>query len=105
MPAWFYIIRLRSGGLYLGSTTDLNRRIEEHRTGKGGRTTAIEPPAALVYQEEYATFCNARLREAQVKRWSRAKKEFLVAGDKTALRRFSISHDHKSLISVSTPHD
>jgi putative endonuclease len=80
MPAQFYILRLRSGRLYPGSTTDLGRRLEEHHTGKGGRTTALDPPAALVFQEEYATFADAHRREAQVKRWSRAKKEALRCG-------------------------
>ena len=97
MASWFYILCLRSGGLYVGSTTDLERRIEEHRTGKSGRTTALDPPFALVFQEEYATFGDARRRELQVKHWSRAKKESLVAGDDATLRRLSISHDHKPL--------
>jgi len=105
MSAWFYIHRLRSGCLYSGSTSDLERRIEEHRHGKGGYTTASDPPAALIFQEEFPTFRDARRREAQVKRWSRAKKESLAAGDLTALRRFSISHDHKSLIASSPPQD
>ena len=105
MSAWFYILRLRSGRLYSGSTTDLERRIEEHRHGKGGHTTASDPPAELVFHEEFPAFGDARRREAQVKRWSRAKKESLVAGDKTALRRCSISHDHKSLVPVSPLQD
>jgi putative endonuclease len=95
MPAWFYILRLRSGCLYPGSTTDLARRLDEHRTGKGGRTTALDSPAGLVLQEEYATFGDARRREAQVKRWSRAKKEALVTGDRARLPALAVSHDHK----------
>jgi len=39
MPAWLYILRLKSGQLYAGSTTDLDRRIEEHYSGHACRTT------------------------------------------------------------------
>ena len=95
MPAWFYILRLRSGSLYLGSTTDLDRRLDEHRTGKGGRTTALDPPTQLAYQQQFADFADARRREMQVKKWSRAKKEALVAGDQTGLQVLAVSHDHK----------
>jgi len=95
MPSWFYILRLSSDSLYLGSTTDLDKRFNEHCTGKGGRTTTLDPPVALVYHEEYPTFGDAREREMQIKRWSRAKKEALVTGDKTSLQRLAVSHDHK----------
>ena len=86
MPAWFYILRLQSGSLYPGATTDLKKRYEEHSTKRACRTTTLDPPIALVYSEEYETFGEARKREAQVKRWSRAKKEALVAGDLATLQ-------------------
>jgi predicted GIY-YIG superfamily endonuclease len=40
---------------------------------------------ALVYSEEHPAFSSARRREAQVKRWTRAKKEALAAGNSAAL--------------------
>ncbi len=91
MPAWFYILRLQSGSLYPGATADLEQRYEEHSTKRGCRTTTIDPPSALVYSEEYETFGEARRRESQVKRWSRAKKEALVAGDLDTLRNLAKS--------------
>jgi putative endonuclease len=87
MPAWFYILRLKSGNLYVGSTTDLEKRYAEHCTKRACQTTTLDPPIALVYSEEYGTFSEARRREAQVKRWSRAKKEALVSGDLTKLQK------------------
>jgi len=89
MSAWFYILRLRSGALYPGATTDLKRRYEEHCRGKACRTTELDPPVALVYSEQFPTFPEARRREAQVKKWSRAKKEALVAGDLEGLHRLA----------------
>jgi len=86
MPAWFYILRLQSGSLYPGTTTDLKKRYKEHCTKRACRTTTLDPPVALVYSEEHGTFSEARRREAQVRRWSRAKKEALVARDLVTLR-------------------
>ena len=91
MPACFYILRLKSGNLYVGSTTDLEERYEDHCRGRACRTTTLDPPVALVYSEEYETFSQARRREAQVKHWSRAKKEALVSGDLAVLRNLSRS--------------
>ena len=91
MSAWFYILRLQSGSLYLGATADLKQRHEEHTTKRACRTTTLDPPVALVYSEEYETFSEARRREAQVKCWSRAKKEALVAGDLATLRNLAKS--------------
>lgn len=94
MPAHFYILRLRSGQLYVGATADLERRWNEHVSGDACRTSKLDPPAAIVHAEEHPTFADARRREAQVKRWSRAKREALVAGDADALRRLARSRDH-----------
>ena len=89
MPAWLYILRLRSGQLYIGSTTNLNQRYKDHCSGKACRTTKIDPSVALLYSEEFEIFSEARKREAQIKRWSRAKKEALVSGDLTRLKELS----------------
>jgi putative endonuclease len=86
MPAWLYILRLKSGQLYAGSTTDLDRRIEEHYSGHACRTTQLDPPVDLVYTEEFEAFVEARRREAQIKRWSKSKKEALVSGDLVKLK-------------------
>lgn len=94
MPAWFYILRLKSGVLYPGATTNLKQRWTDHQTGRACRTTRYDPPMALVYFEEHPTFIEVRRREAQVKRWSKVKKEALIAGDKKRLRRLAVSHDH-----------
>ncbi|MBW1846505.1 MAG: GIY-YIG nuclease family protein [Deltaproteobacteria bacterium] len=86
MPAWLYILRLKSGGLYTGATIDLEQRYKEHCSGKASRTTKFDPPTELTYSEEYETFVEARHREAQIKRWSRKKKEALVSNDFEKLR-------------------
>ena len=95
MTAWTYILRLKSGQLYIGSTTNLDRRYAEHNAGHGGRTTKFDPPLKLIYSESFPTFSEARTREAQIKRWTRAKKEALVTGDLVTLRNLSKSNNRK----------
>lgn len=89
MPAWFYILRLQSKRPYCGSTKDKVRRYKEHFAGRGGRTTMLDPPMAVVHEEEFETIREARRREKQVKGWVRAKKEALIRGDLISLKRLS----------------
>ncbi|MFH0990370.1 MAG: GIY-YIG nuclease family protein [bacterium] len=86
MPAWFYILQLTSGSLYSGATRTLEQRITDHFSGRGCRTTKIDPPLTLAYSEQFDTMKQALQREHQVKRWSRAKKEALIKGDITELK-------------------
>ena len=94
MPAWFYILRLRSGRLYPGATTEIDQRWRDHQSGLACRTTKLDPPTALVFQEQFETFSEARRREAQIKRWSAKKKEALIFGDLASLKRLAVSQDH-----------
>ena len=42
---------------------------------------------ALVYTEPYESLSAALKRESQIKSWSRAKKDALIAGDSALLKR------------------
>jgi predicted GIY-YIG superfamily endonuclease len=61
----------------------------EHLHGGGSRQTALDPPVAIAYAEQHANFVAARRREVQLKRRSRPKKEALIRGDLTELKRLS----------------
>ncbi len=56
MSAWFYILRFRSGSLYIGATTNLEKRYKDHQNRLTGRTTSLDPPVSLVYSEEHEAF-------------------------------------------------
>lgn len=88
-----YFLRLRSGALYIGATDDLEQRLGDHSSGQACRTTRFDPPAFVLRVEFCSTFSEARTREAQLKRWSRPKKEALIRGDAQTLRALSRSHD------------
>ena len=75
---WYlYILRCGDGTLYTGITTDVRRRLEDHRAGKGAKYTRGRTPLELVHREECGTHSAALKREAAVKALPRAKKEKL----------------------------
>ena len=84
-----YILRCANGHFYVGSTTNLGLRLQEHNSGEGGFYTKVHRPVKLVYTEEYDTIHEARLRERQLHKWSKAKKEALINGDIKKLKELS----------------
>lgn len=88
-----YILRLKSDALYVGCSTDVETRFQDHMKGLACRTTQIDPPVELLLIEIQSDFPAARKREAQIKKWSRAKKLALIAGDFDELRRLSGSNE------------
>ena len=84
---WMYNLRCSDRTLYVGHTDDLERRMAQHDTGELGGYTALRKPVALVFCEEFPSREEALTRERQVKNWSRAKKEALVARDWSSLSR------------------
>src|SRR5438046_2639380 len=88
-----YILQLRSGALYVGYSDDCEERLRRHVAGTACRTTRVDPPVGVRFIEIQANLGTARRREAQIKKWSRAKKEALIAGDFPALQGLSKSRD------------
>jgi putative endonuclease len=86
-----YMLRLRSGAIYVGCSVDVEVRFNAHAAGTACRTTALDPPTAVIFVEVQVDFASARRREAQLKRWSRAKKEALASADLQRLQRISRS--------------
>jgi len=67
------------GSLYTGVTTDIDRRLDEHRSGEGSKYVRSRLPCDLVYKEEHRDMSSALKREAEIKSWSKARKEGLVS--------------------------
>jgi len=88
-----YILKTQSGKYYTGITDNLERRFNEHSSGKGGHYTKYDRPEEIVYSEEFDEKQRAEKREQQIKRWSRAKKLALIKGDLHQLRKLSVSRD------------
>jgi len=73
-----YILASHLGrALYIGVTTDLARRLEEHRRGMSAHTSTYKIDR-LVYVEPFETAPEAIEREKQLKKWRREKKLLLI---------------------------
>jgi putative endonuclease len=72
--------------LYTGTAVDPKLREQVHNSGRGARYTSGRRPVSLVYSEPCDTIGDALRRERELKGWSRAKKEALVALAGTRLR-------------------
>ena len=79
MPHYLYLARCSDHSLYTGTCLDLSEREAKHNDGTGAKYTRSRRPVKIVYHEEYATLSEARRREAEVKRWSKEKKEQLFS--------------------------
>jgi predicted GIY-YIG superfamily endonuclease len=87
---WYtYILTCSDKSFYVGHTSDLEERVKTHNLGKGARFTALRRPVTLSYSETHESQEDAIKREKQIKKWSRAKKQALICGDKQKLKELS----------------
>ena len=67
---WVYILSTKNLSFYIGSTLDLNKRIEEHKRGLVRATKNLRP-FNLAFCQEYPTIKEARKIEYKLKRLKR----------------------------------
>lgn len=75
---YLYIMASESGTLYTGITNDLGRRVWEHKNNIIEGFTKKYNCHKLVYCESGEDISGIILREKQIKKWNRKKKEFLI---------------------------
>ncbi len=77
--AYIYILSNKNRTtLYIGVTNDLERRMFEHKCGKGSAFCAKYNVSVLLYYEEYNSIIDAINREKQLKKWRREWKWDLI---------------------------
>jgi putative endonuclease len=76
-----YILECNNGAYYVGSTTNLERRIGEHHRGVGSNWVAKRRPVRLVYSQQFSSLREAFEAERQLKGWRREKKEAVIRGE------------------------
>ena len=77
VPAVYMMANRRNGAIYTGVTSDLVKRVWQHREGLGGFTTRYDCKL-LVWHEVGGDMVGAIAREKQIKAGSRAKKLALI---------------------------
>lgn len=84
MNYFVYILECSDKSFYTGYTTDIDRRLLQHNSKKGGaKSIRGKLPAKLAYFEKFETISDALKREAEIKGWSRIKKIKLVETKKS----------------------
>ena len=76
---WVYIMTNRPNGtLYVGTTTNLARRVWEHRNDAADGFTKRYGLRRLLYAERHDDILAAKQRERNIKHWPRAWKARLI---------------------------
>ena len=77
-PCVYILASQRNGTLYVGVTSELNRRVYEHNADVVDGFTKRYAAHRLVYAEFHARMAEAILREKRIKKWRRAWKIMLI---------------------------
>jgi putative endonuclease len=75
-----YLLECADGSIYTGITTDVLRRLKEHKEGKGAHYTKARKAMNIVYSEKAKDRSAAQKREAEIKGWKRDRKLALIQG-------------------------
>ena len=72
---WFvYILLCEDNSFYTGYSNNPQKRLSDHKNGKGGKYTRSHKPIKRIYLEKLDTKSEALKRERQIKGWGRSKK-------------------------------
>lgn len=77
-PAVYILASRRNGTLYIGVTSDLCKRVWQHRNDEIEGFTKRYGVHVLVYVEFHTTMIDAITREKRLKKWNRAWKLKLI---------------------------
>lgn len=74
MSGIVYILKSDNEKYYVGSTTDINRRMDQHKSGHTPTTKRLGN-MKLVFSQEFNSLKDARIIERRIKSWKR--KDFI----------------------------
>jgi predicted GIY-YIG superfamily endonuclease len=89
---YVYILKCADGAYYKGHTDDPDVRLAAHAAAKKDSWVSKRLPVVLMFIESAPTREEALAFEQQLKRWSRAKKEALIARDWEKLQLLAKSY-------------
>lgn len=73
-----YMLRCNDNSIYSGYTTNLEKRLETHNSGKGAKYTRARLPVKLEYFEEFNDKKEALKREREFKKYKHSEKEKII---------------------------
>lgn len=78
---FFYVLKCNDDSFYAGYTTNLERRLNEHNSGKGAKYTRVDKrrPVVLYHHEKFMTKPDAMKQEYAFKQLTRKEKEFYLS--------------------------
>jgi putative endonuclease len=91
MAYFVYLLLCDQKTYYVGSTSDVCKRFNEHKNKQSFFTKKFSD-LKLIYTEQHKSRTEAEKRERQIKGWSLAKKQALATGDIEKLKILSKSH-------------
>lgn len=80
-PAVYILASKRNGTLYVGVTSNLVKRVWEHRSDLIEGFTKKYGVHSLVYYEQFGDMVSSIAREKQLKKWNRAWKIRLIENE------------------------
>ena len=83
-----YILECSDGSYYVGSTWDLEARLQQHASGKGAKYTSRRLPVTLRWTQATDSIAEAYAWEKKIQ-GSRRKREALMRGDWEAIQQAS----------------
>jgi putative endonuclease len=81
-----YIILCSDNSLYTGTTTNIERRFSQHKTGRGAKYFRGRQPLKLIYLESGRDRNTAVKKELKIKGMKRSEKCLLVLSDMNEIR-------------------
>lgn len=75
---YVYLLLCKDDTIYTGITTDVERRVREHKAGTASKYTRSRKIKKLLYSEKARTRSIALKRELEIKSWTRKQKLELI---------------------------
>ena len=85
---YFYVLLCQDGSFYGGFTTDLQRRLDQHNSGKGAKYTRVHSrrPVQMIHFETFTSKSAAMKQEYAFKQLTRKQKELYLQKNPTSIK-------------------
>ena len=80
MKYYLYILQTQDNTLYCGIARDVQKRFQEHLSGKGAKYTRAHKPVKIVYTKEFESRSEAQKEEYRIKHLPKEEKLKLISG-------------------------